>query len=50
MLFIKHSKEDIVNINAYENEILNEFDTLLEILERSSDNWTQKGRFVRISH
>ena len=38
MLFIKHSEEDIININAYEIEILNEFDTLLEILERSSDN------------
>ena len=49
-LLFKHSEEDIINEIAYIWEILNEFDTLLEFLELSSDYWTQKVRFVRISH
>ena len=32
--FIKHSRDDIININEYDNEILNDFDTRLEHLER----------------
>ena len=32
--FIEHSRDDIININEYDNEILNDFDTRLEHLER----------------
>ena len=33
-VFVQHSRDDIININEYDNEILNDFDTRLEHLER----------------